>query len=55
MQKFDNQQNDPFFDQVPPAINDSIAKMAMEESERLVKNAKNLSVEDENWEYRVDK
>lgn len=40
---------------MPPAINDSIAKMAMEESERLTKNAKNLNIDEEDWELKINK
>lgn len=29
--------------------------MAMEESERLAKNAKNVNIDEENWELKVNK
>lgn len=54
-QKFDNQQTDPYFDQLPPSINDNIAKMAMEETERLTKNVKNMNADDEDWDLKINK
>lgn len=55
LQKFENHQSDPYFDQLPPAINDNIAKMAMEETERLTKNVKNNNADDEDWDLKVNK
>lgn len=53
-QKFDNQQADPYFDQLPPSINDNIAKMAMEETDRLTKNVRSANVDDEDWESKIN-
>lgn len=47
--------NDTFFEHMPPAINDNIAKMAMEETERLTKNVKNHNVEDDDWDLKINK
>lgn len=55
LQKLENQQNDSYFDQLPPALNDSIAKMAMEETERLTKNVKNANSDDDDWDEKVNK
>lgn len=54
-QKFDNQPADPYFDQLPPSINDNIAKMAMEETDRLTKNVKNMNADDEDWDIKINK
>lgn len=51
----DHQTTDSYLDQIPPAINDNIAKMAMEETERLTKNVKNQNVEDEDWDMKINK
>ncbi|XP_031629078.1 KAT8 regulatory NSL complex subunit 3-like [Contarinia nasturtii] len=53
--KMENHQSDPYFDQLPPAINDNIAKMAMEETERLTKNVKNTNADDDDWDLKVNK
>lgn len=55
LQKLENQQNDSYFDQLPPALNDSIATMAMEETERLTKNVKNANADDDDWDEKVNK
>lgn len=55
IQKFDNQQADPYFDQLTPSINDNIAKMAMEETERLTRNVKNSNADDEDWDSKIIK
>lgn len=54
-QKFENQHTDPHFDQLPPLINDNIAKMAMDETDRLTKNVKNNNADDEDWDLKVEK
>lgn len=55
LQKLENHQKDSYFDQSPPALNDSIAKMAMEETERLTKNVRNANSDDEDWDEKVNK
>lgn len=55
VQKMENHQTDPYLDQLPPAINDDIAKMAMLETERLTKNVKNNNADDDDWDLKVDK
>lgn len=51
----ESQQTDPYLDQLPPAINDELAKMAMLETEKLTKNVKNNNSDDDDWDLKVDK
>lgn len=51
----DHPTTDTLADQIPPAINDNIAKMAIEEMERLTKNVINNNAEDEDWDMKINK
>lgn len=51
----ENHHSDAYFDQLPPALNDNIAKMAVEETERLTKNVKNTNADDDDWDLKVNK